>query len=165
MPAVNAINQAASVASPGVVELATSVEAQTGTDTERAVTPKALADAVMTHVTTASATAQGKVELATNAEVITGTDTARAVTAAGVRAVLAKLKLISFDGRNGAGACTATGAVVGDLVLAVFGITDGALGAAGSNFESAITVVDQVQQSSASNLSANDYVALLLAVA
>jgi hypothetical protein len=165
MPAVNAINQEASAAVPGVVELATSAEAITGMDTARAVTPKALADAVMAHVTAASATAQGKVELATNAEAITGTDTARAITAANLRAVFGKLKVISFDGKNGAGACTATGAVIGDLVLAVFGITGDALGAAGASFETAITVVDQIQQSSASNLSANDYVALLLAVA
>jgi hypothetical protein len=148
-----------------VVELATSAEAITGTDIARAVTPKALADAVMTHVAAASATAQGKVELATDAEAITGTDTARAVTAANLRAVFGKLKMISFDGRNGAGACTATGAVIGDLVLAVFGITGGALGAAGASFQATITVADQIQQSSASNLSANDYVALLLAVA
>lgn len=113
----------------------------------------------------ASSSAQGLVELATSAEAITGTDAARAVTPAAVRAVMQKLKMISFDGKNGAGACTATGAVVGDVVLAVFGITGGALGAAGASFEATITVVNQVQQSSASNLSANDYVALLLAVA
>ncbi len=113
----------------------------------------------------ASAAASGVVELATNAETIAGTDAERALTATNLRAVLAKLKMISLDGRNGAGACTATGAVAGDLVLAVFGITGGALGAAGSSFESAITVVNQIQQSSTGNLSANDYVALLLAVA
>lgn len=112
-----------------------------------------------------SAAMPGVVELATNAEAITGTDTARALTAANLRAVLGKLKMISFDGRSGAGACTATGAVVGDLVLAVFSMTEGALGAAGASFEGAVTVINQIQQSSASNLSANNYVALLLAVA
>ena len=79
--------------------------------------------------------------------------------------MLAGLKTISFDGRSGAGSCTATGAVVGMKVLAVFGLTAGALGNAAASFESTITVADQIQQSSASNLSANDYVAVLLAVA
>lgn len=123
MPATNVVNQAASVAMPGVVELAT------------------------------------------NAEAITGADAVRAVSPAALQAVFGKLKMISFDGRNGAGACTAASAVVGDKVLAAFGITDGALGAAKASFEAAVTVNDQIQQSSASNLSANDYVALLLAVA
>lgn len=113
----------------------------------------------------ASATASGIVELATDAESKAGTDTARAITPAALRAVLAGLKTISFDGRSGAGSCTATGAVVGMKVLAVFGLTAGALGNAAASFESTITVADQIQQSSASNLSANDYVAVLLAVA
>lgn len=113
----------------------------------------------------ASATAAGKVELATDAEAKTGTDTARAVTAANVRAVLTGLKFISFDGINGAGACTATGAVVGDKVLYVAGLTGGALGNASASFEATVTVINQVQQSSVSNLSANDYLAVLLAVA
>ena len=165
MPATNAINQAATATKAGVVELATNAEAATGTDTERAVTPAALAYAATTHVAAATASAAGKVELATSAETITGTDTARAITPAGLRATMQKLKTISFDGRSGAGACTAAGAVVGDLVLAVFGITNGALGAAGASFEGTITVIDQIQQSSASNLSANDYVAVLLSVA
>jgi len=113
----------------------------------------------------ADATTKGKVELATNAEAQTGTDTARAITAANLRAVLTGIKTISFDGRNGAGACTATGAVVGMKVLAVFGITAGALGTAAASFETTVTVTDQIQQSAAGNLSANDYVAVLLAVA
>ena len=113
----------------------------------------------------ASATAAGKVELATNAEAKTGTDTERAVTAANVRAVLTGLKFISFDGINGAGACTATGAAVGDKVLYVAGLTESALGNASAAFEATITVINQVQQSSVSNLSANNYLAVLLAVA
>lgn len=113
----------------------------------------------------ASAAASGIVELATDAEAKTGTDTGRALTPANLRAVLTGLKTISFDGRSGAGACTATGAVVGMKVLAVFGITAGALGNAAASFESTITVADQIQQSAAGNLSANDYVAVLLAVA
>ena len=114
---------------------------------------------------TASATAAGIVELATNAEARTGTDTARALTAANLRNVLSGLKFITVDGRSGAGAVTATGAIVGDKVLYVTGLTEGALGDAGASFEATITVVNQIQQSSASNLSANNYLAVLLAVA
>jgi hypothetical protein len=112
-----------------------------------------------------SASTSGIVELATSAEAIAGVDTGRVVTPAALQAVFGKLKMISFDGRNGAGACTATGAVDGDIVLAVFGITSGALGAADASFEAIVTVDDQIQQSAATNLSANDFVALLLAVA
>lgn len=112
-----------------------------------------------------SATVAGLVELATDAEAKTGTDTARAVTPANLAAVLGTIKLITIDGRNGAGACTATGAVIGDKVVAVAGITSGALGDADAAFEDVVTVTDQIQQSSASNLSANDYIALLISVA
>lgn len=113
----------------------------------------------------ASATARGVVELATNAEAQAGADTARAVTAANLRAVLTGLKFISFDGKNGAGACTAAGATVGDVVLYVAGLTGGALGNAKASFEAAITVVDEIQQSAAGDLSSNDYLAILLEVA
>lgn len=143
----------------GVVELATDAEAQTGSDTTRAITAANL------QAVTGTETRAGVLELATSAEAVTGTDTARAITAANLRAVLGKLKFISFDGKNGAGACTATGAVLGDLVLYVFGLTAGALGNASASFESAITVADQIQQSAGGDLSLNDYVAVLLAVA
>lgn len=113
----------------------------------------------------ASATAQGVVELASDAEAKTGTDTARALTAANLRAVLTGLKFISFDGRNGAGACTATGAAVGNKVLYVAGLTGGALGGASASFEATVTVVNQIQQSAVGDLSSNDYLAVLLAVA
>jgi hypothetical protein len=59
-------------------------------------------------------------------------------------------------GRNGAGAVTATGAKVGDKVVAVVNLTDAASGA--SAFESVVTVADQIQQSSASNLTSKTYV-------
>lgn len=113
----------------------------------------------------ADATTKGKVELATDAEAKTGTDTVRAITAANLRAVLTGVKTISFDGRNGAGACTAVGAVAGMKVLGVAGLTAGALGTAAASFEATITVNDQIQQSSVGNLSANDYLATLIAVA
>lgn len=69
--------------------------------------------------------------------------------------------LMSFDGRNGAGACTATGLQVGDVVLSVAGLTAGALGDASSSFESTITVADEIQQSAAGDLSLNDYLAII----
>lgn len=113
----------------------------------------------------ASATGAGLVELATDAEAKAGSSTALATTPANVASMFAGLKFITVDGRNGAGAITATGAVVGDVVIGVAGLTAGALGAATASFESAITVVNQIQQSSASNLSANDYLVVLRAAA
>lgn len=113
----------------------------------------------------ASATASGIVELATNAEAKTGTDTTRAVTAANVRGVLTGIKMISFAGRNGAGAISAVGAVVGDKVIDVVGIETAHLGKVNTLFEATITVNDQIQQTSASDLSVSkNYMALLLAV-
>jgi len=66
--------------------------------------------------------------------------------------------LIGAAGSNGAGAITATGARVGDLVSPVQ-IT-GANPAA-NTFEPVVSVNDQVQQLSASNLSGNTYFFLL----
>lgn len=71
----------------GIVELATTAEVTTGTDTVRAVTPAGVAAAI-TAFPVASVTVQGKVELATTAEATTGTDTARAVTPAGLAAAV-----------------------------------------------------------------------------
>lgn len=64
----------------GVAELATTGEAQAGTDDERIITPLKLQQV------TATETRKGVVELATAAEVQTGTDTERAVTPAGLAA-------------------------------------------------------------------------------
>jgi len=72
----------ASETEKGLIELATTAEVATGTDTVRAVTPAGLAALV------ATSSAKGIVELATNAEVATGTDTARAVTPAGLAALV-----------------------------------------------------------------------------
>lgn len=159
LAAMTALATAASSTAAGVIELATDAEAQAGAMTDRAITPANLA------AVTATATRAGVVELATDAEAKTGTDTARAVTAANVRSVLVGLKTISFNGKNGAGAISAVGAVVGDKVIDVFGMTSGALGSVDTLYETTITVNDQIQQSSASDLSTKLYVALLLAVA
>ena len=67
---------AASSTVAGVVELATDAEAQTGTDTARAITPANLA------AVTSTETRAGVIELATSAEVTAGTDAVRAVTPA-----------------------------------------------------------------------------------
>lgn len=77
------IKQAASDTATGVVELATNAEAQTGTDTTRALTPANLA------AVTGTTTRAGVLELATDGEAQTGTDTARAITAANLQAVTA----------------------------------------------------------------------------
>lgn len=150
---------ASSASAAGLVELATNAETQTGTDATRAVTPAGLA------ATTGTTTRAGVLELATTAEAQTGSDTARAVTPANVRSVLGGIKLLTFDGRNNVGAITLTGAAVGDIVLEVASLTEGALGGAAASFEAAITVVNQIQQSAVGDLSANNYIVLLLAVA
>ncbi len=86
----------ASTTVAGLVELATSAEATTGTDTSRAVTPAALAAAVGSFVPGASQTSQGKVELATDAETITGTDATRAVTPASLKAATNALLAVIY---------------------------------------------------------------------
>jgi hypothetical protein len=98
---------AATTTASGVVELATSTEATTGTDTSRAVTPaaaKAAVDAAISAANTAlvaslvaSATAKGLVELATDTEATTGTDTTRAITPANLAAVRALLQPLDSD--------------------------------------------------------------------
>jgi len=72
------------------------------------------------------------------------------------------LKALSFVGKNGAGAITIAGTAIGDKVLCVVGITAAALGDASASFEGVITVAGQIQQSSASNLSTNTYIAYLI---
>lgn len=108
----------------------------------------------------------------------TFTQTATAVTGAAVKTALAtvgaangvtgnalsagSMRLLAFAGHNGAGACTATGTKVGDTVIGVIDLAAGSVSAAAS-FESTITVNDQIQQTSASNLSAVKYALLVVA--
>ncbi len=66
----------------------------------------------------------------------------------------------AFTGVAAAGPITLTGTKVGDVVLGVANTTDGGTGA--SLFESVITVADQIQQSSASDLHLKKYTVLLL---
>jgi hypothetical protein len=65
-----------------------------------------------------------------------------------------------FTGAAAAGACTLTGAKVGDKVVSLVNLTDAA--DAKSSFEAIITVADQIQQSSASNLSSKKFHVLLV---
>lgn len=68
------IKQAATTVTTGVSERATDAETQTGTDTERHITPANLTSRTATEIRT------GIAEVATTAEVDTGTDDARIVT-------------------------------------------------------------------------------------
>lgn len=67
-----------------------------------------------------------------------------------------KTVTVVANGNNGAGQITATGFKVGDKVVAAVNLTDGTNDAA--SFETEITVVDKIVQSSASNLSAKKYI-------
>lgn len=70
-----------------------------------------------------------------------------------------KFKQFHFTGRNGAGSITVTGTAVGDRVILLTNLTDEAAG--GAAFETTITVVNQIQQSSASDLSAKKFALLV----
>ena len=106
-----------------------------------------------------STSLRGLLETATNAEALATQSIEHAVTPANLGNVLAKIFPVTFTGRNGAGACTATGLAVGDRILGVSGLTS--MGIASSSFESVVTVENQIQQSSASNLSAANFVAIV----
>jgi hypothetical protein len=110
-------------------------------------------------------------EVASGAEAVTGTSTTALITpsaltdatasaiATATPIMFAKLYVISFTGKNNTGACTATGTAVSDVVLGVAGIST--VGKASTYFEAVVTVVDQIQQSSASDLSTKSYTALI----
>ena len=79
----------ASETNAGIAEIATTAEAQAGTDNTLIITPANLQQV------TATATRKGVVELATNAEAQAGTDNTRALTPASLQAVTAT------ESRNG----------------------------------------------------------------
>jgi hypothetical protein len=139
-----------------LIELASAQETIAGEDATKGVTPAGLQTKV------ASTTAKGIVELATNAEAIVGTDTERAITPANLAVVTANLDIISFEGKDGAGACTMTGVKAGDVVLSVTGTVAADVGDKASLFESTITVDDQIQQLDEGDLSSKVYMALIL---
>lgn len=84
----------------------------------------------------------------------------------GLRSTLVQLEALaayyfSFAGRNGAGKIDLPGAQVGDQVNSVTGIV-GVSGDQSAAFESEISVDDQIQQISTSDLSASRYRAYLV---
>lgn len=107
----------ASTTQRGTVELATDAETQTGTDTERAITPSALS------ARTATTDRTGVVELATNAETVTGADTSRATTPAGVAAAIAAAGGLSSGTFNASSSSTAFSFTIPGGVLVQGGIT------------------------------------------
>jgi len=143
----------------GATTFASDAEAITGTSTSKVISPKALAASATTHVAASSVTVAGKVELATDAESVAVTDDVRAVTPHGLGAALAKLFVITFTGKNLAGACTAVGLAVDDVIFGVAGLTT--VGEVDSKFEAVVTVVDEIQQVAAENLSTKTYTALV----
>lgn len=79
----------------------------------------------------------------------------------GMTAVLAQLEALalrykSFEGRIGAGAVSLPGAVVGDTVSSLVGVV-GVSGDRSADFESVITVANEIQQVSASDLTGMFY--------
>jgi hypothetical protein len=77
-----------------------------------------------------------------------------------LEAIALQIREIVFTGSNGAGACSCPGTVVGDQVQALVAITGGT-GSATTSFASVITVADEIQQISASDLSAVSYLVYL----
>ncbi len=77
----------------------------------------------------------------------------------------ANLNLLSGVGSNGAGACTVTGAVVGQPVKAVFGAATGGgtpiVKVPGTDFEAVVSVAGQVQQLASANLSGDTFIFVL----
>ncbi len=76
----------------GMAEQATVAECDTGTDTERFVTPQGLLSSILANAPTASPAStilQGIVELATNTEAQEGVDTTRAITPSALASVTA----------------------------------------------------------------------------
>jgi len=73
----------------------------------------------------------------------------------GISSGLSRPAHVLFNAVNGAGSCVLPSAQVNDRVLAVINVQTGANES--SSFESTISKAGQIQQSSTSNLSANQY--------
>lgn len=82
-----------------------------------------------------------------------------------IRLIASSFKVLAVVGNAGAGACTATGAAVGDRPIMIFGAptAGGALAAyvPGTDFESAVTVAGELQQLSATDLSGKTLIVVL----
>jgi hypothetical protein len=107
---------------------------------------------------TALAPTWTEVGVISSGEIVTAMLASKAVT--GVKLDEAALNGLVFTGAAAAGACTLTGAKVGDKVVSLVNLTDATNDKA--NFEATITVADQIQQSSASNLSAKKFAVMLV---
>jgi hypothetical protein len=108
--AVLDVDSVATTTEAGIVELATDAETQTGTDTNRAVTPAGLASL------TSTTSRAGLVELATSTETTAGTDTSRAITPAALAESLVATRtrgvVSTPDGAVASGGKTAKGSSV-----------------------------------------------------
>lgn len=69
-------------------------------------------------------------------------------------------RLLAFTGNEDAGSCALDGAKAGDRVIGVINITDGSNS---TDFEGVITVDDEIQQTSESDLSTKKFMVLLVA--
>lgn len=78
----------------------------------------------------------------------------------GVKIDEAAFKFLVFTGHDDVGACTLTGAKVGDKVIGVVDLTN--LASVNASFETTITVADQIQQSDEDDLSAVKHAVILL---
>jgi hypothetical protein len=108
-----------------------------------------------------AATGSGAANAAGTATKLSHADHVHKLGLASFRTVGAAAPGTVVAGAAAAGAVTLTGAKIGDKVLALINLTDAADGS--GSFEATITVADQIQQSSASNLSTKKYLVLLLA--
>jgi hypothetical protein len=69
----------------------------------------------------------------------------------------------TFTGRSGAGACTLTGAQVGDIVIQGYYASGTAYsGTFATDFQTTITVINQIQQSAVGNLSGTTFTVKLV---
>ena len=112
---------------------------------------------------TSAAFAAGAVNTAAlgAAAVATANLAAGAVTAPKLN--LAGLKVIQASGVAAAGPVTTTGTAVGDRIIAV--LCTSANTASAALFQTTVTVINQIQQSSATDLSASRFIFLLLPAA
>lgn len=71
-------------------------------------------------------------------------------------------KLYAAAGRGSAGAITVTGVKIGERILSVVNVEDGAAADVTSQFETRATVVNQIQQTGTTGISASDNLVFLV---
>jgi len=82
---------------PGIIQIATTAEADAGTDTTKAITPEAAKRILSANA--ATTTSAGIIEVATTAEASAGTDVSRAITPAAMAAVNAGVSIVNTAAR------------------------------------------------------------------